>query len=54
MKQSWNFVLDFLVYSKCPIKWNSGRSGIAHSAFGCIKIRQTHLTVTSDDFNVLC
>ena len=24
MKDSWNSVLDLLVYSKCPIKWNSG------------------------------
>ena len=24
MKESWNSVLDLLVYSKCPIKWNSG------------------------------
>ena len=23
MKESWNSVLDLLVYSKCPIKWNS-------------------------------
>ena len=24
MNDSWNSVLDLLVYSKCPIKWNSG------------------------------
>ena len=24
MKESSNSVLDLLVYSKCPIKWNSG------------------------------
>ena len=24
MKDSWNSVLDLLVYSKCPIKWNYG------------------------------
>ena len=24
MKDSWNSVLDLLVYPKCPIKWNSG------------------------------